>query len=130
MALTQGFRIEGADIPAIANGALSKYTVVTRSTDSNGDGRVVVCGTSDIPFGVVQDDAASGESCAVRIAGISLVSANGAFSINDELTVAASDGQVDTLSADGWSVGQALHAATAADDLVPCRLFIHYHNVP
>lgn len=131
MAITGGFQISGADIPALANGALVRYTVVTLSTDStNGHRRVATCGTSDIPFGVVQDTAATGEACTVRTEGISLVSANGAYAISDELTVAAADGQVDTLSADGWSIGQALHAATAANDTLPCKLNIHYHNVP
>jgi len=131
MAITGGFRIEGADIPALANGALTQYTVVKLSTDStNGHRRVAVCGTSDIPLGIVQDDAADGEQCTIRTEGISKVSANGDFAISDELCVAAADGQVDTLSADGWSIGQALHAAGAANDIVTVKLNIHYHNVP
>ena len=128
MALTGGIRIEGADIPAIANGALSKYTAVKLSTDSNGDRRVATCGTTDKPLGIVQDDAADGENCTIRIAGVSLVAANGDFLIGDELVVAAADGELDTYSTDAWSVGIALHAATAAHDLVPCRLGIHYHK--
>jgi len=131
MALTGGFQIQGADVPALAAAALTKFTVVKLSTDSaDGHRRVAVCDTGDMPFGVVQDTAASGESCTVRTEGITLISANGAFAISDELCVAANDGQVDTLSADGWSIGQALHAASAANEEIPCKLNIHYHNVP
>jgi predicted RecA/RadA family phage recombinase len=131
MALTGGFQIQGADIPAIANGALTKYTVVKLSTDSaGGHRRVATCDTTDIPFGVVQDTAATGEICTIRTEGITLISANGAFAISDELCVAAADGQVDTLSADGWSIGQALHAAGNANEEIPVKLNIHYHNVP
>lgn len=131
MATQGGIRVPGLDVPALANGALSRYTVVKLSTDStDGHARVATCGTADIPYGIVQDDAASGESCSVRIAGQSKVSANGDFAISDELCVAAADGQVDTLSADGWSIGQAMHAAGAANDIVTVNINIHYHNVP
>lgn len=131
MATTMGFRIEGADVPAIASAAITKGIVVTLTSDSSaGDRRVAVCGTSDIPFGVALDDIASAESGSIRTEGVALVSSNGAFTIGDELCVAAADGQVDTLSADGWSVGQALHGAGGADELVPCKIRIHYHNVP
>jgi predicted RecA/RadA family phage recombinase len=131
MAVTGGFRIAGADIPAVAAAAIGKGIVVKLAADTSaGDRGVDVCGTSDIPFGVALDDIASGESGAIRTEGIALVSANGAFSIGDELCVAAADGQVDSLTADGWSLGIALHAATAANDLLPCKLNIHYHNVP
>ena len=131
MAVTNGFRIEGADIPAIAAAAITKGIVVKITSDAtSGDRRVDVCGTSDIPFGVALDDMASGEAGSIRTEGIALVQANGAFTIGDCLCVAAADGQVDTLAADGWALGTALHGATTAGDLAACKLNIHYQNVP
>jgi fructoselysine-6-P-deglycase FrlB-like protein len=115
------------DIQCVANGAITKFTVVTLSTDSSdGDPRVATCGTSDKPFGIAQETVATGESILVRLAGISKVSANGAYSLGDALCVAAADGQVDTAApaggANAYVIGIALHAATAAGDECPALL--------
>lgn len=129
MALTGSYK--GLDIACVANGAITAYTVVALSTDdTSGNLRVIPCTTALIPFGVAQETVATGIAVNVRISGVSLIEADGAFTLGDELTVADTNGQVDTLSADGWSVGVAMHGATAAGDQMPVKLAIHYHNVP
>jgi hypothetical protein len=124
--------IKGLDVQAIADGAITKYTVVKLSSDSSdGDMRVTVATAStDIPFGIAQETVADGAAVLVRIAGISKISANAAYSLGDELSVAANDGQVDTVATAGsagsvYVVGHALHAATAASNELPCRIAIY-----
>jgi hypothetical protein len=121
----------GQDLELIANGTVAIYTVVSLSTaDSNGNARVVTCPDSVTrPLGVAQNAAADGESVQVRLAGISLISANGAYALADELMVAASDGEVDTFSTsatvNAYVVGQALEAAGAAQDRMAVLIGIY-----
>lgn len=86
--------------------------------------------TTDTPFGVVQDEAAKGQSIPVRVSGVTKVVANGAFSKNDYLAIAATTGRVDTVSgldaSFDWGsatkqqpIGLALEAATDAGEIVP-----------
>ena len=86
--------------------------------------------TTDTPLGVIQDVAASaGLAVPVRLAGITKVVANGAFSKGDLLGIAATTGRVDTISGLDSSfnpeaataqkpIGIALEAATAAGQIV------------
>jgi hypothetical protein len=117
--------LHGQDIQVIAAGTIAQYAVVKLSTDSSdGDLRVVVsAAASDTPFGVAQEAASSGDSILVRISGISLVKADGAFTLGDELQVNDANGEVDTFAASAgdtdYVVGIALHGATAAGDTMP-----------
>ena len=132
MALTGSYK--GFDIAVVANGAITQYMVVSLSTDdSSGNLRVIPATTATVPFGVAQEAIADGASGSVRTltgGGISLVQADGAFTLGDNLTVADANGQVDTLSADNYCIGIALHGATAANDTMPVLLNLYYHNVP
>ena len=99
-----------------ANLASSQYRFVTLDAAAN---TVKVCGTSDRPLGVLQNKPAAGEAATVRLLGTSKVSANGAFGLHDELKVAASDGEVDTVAGgEAWACGIALAAAGGAGEIV------------
>ncbi len=108
--------IAGADLSG------SQYRVVKLDSTAR---QVVICGASDRPFGVLQNKPAAGEAATVRLLGTTKIVANGAFSLNDILCVAASDGEVDTAGATtAWCVGEALAAAGAAGDIVEMLLRI------
>lgn len=129
MALTGAYK--GIDIAAVANGAITQYMVVSLSTDdSSGNLRVIPCTTATVPYGVAQEAIDDTKSGPIRISGVTLVQADGAYSLGDNLTVADANGQVDTLSTDNYCVGVALHGATAAGDTLPMLIRIYYHNVP
>jgi hypothetical protein len=105
-----------------ANLATSQFRFVTYDATAN---MVKICGTADRPLGVLQNQPAAGEAATVRLLGTTKVSANGAFALHDELTVAASDGEVDTVTgSEAWAVGLALAAAGAAGDIVEMLLFV------
>jgi predicted RecA/RadA family phage recombinase len=110
----------------IANGAVTKYAAVTGSTDSaDGDPRCALPGGAGVYcLGVAQNDADSGDVVTVAYDGESYVSANGAFAIGEALSIAATDGQVDTATNLQFLVGLALDEATAANDLVVVKLTI------
>jgi hypothetical protein len=121
----------GLDLPFIADGAITKYTIVKLSTESGGNQRVVVAAAStDVPLGVAQETVATGAPVLVRLAGVSLVSANGAFTEGDELMVAASDGEVDTFSSSAgvgaYVVGIALETAAAAQNQKAMLIRMHH----
>lgn len=108
----------------IADGAIEQYRLVRLSAGSGTN--VVQAGAEDEPIGIAyQDDVALGETVNVRLLnapGSVKLSAAGAFAIRDRLYPAA-DGQVDdTPASAGKSIGIALVAATAANDIVECLL--------
>lgn len=80
------------------------------------------CGAEDEPLGVTwQDDVADGEEMSVLLlngVGTVKLSAAGAFAIRDRLYPAAAGQVDDTTTANGKSIGVALAAATAANDIV------------
>jgi hypothetical protein len=121
----------GQDFEFIANGTVAIYTVVSLSTaDSNGNARCITCPDSVTrPLGIAQNAASDGGQVLVRMAGISLVSANGAYSLGDELMVAASDGEVDTFSTsatvNAYVVGFALEAAGGAQERMSVLLGVY-----
>lgn len=78
-------RVAGADLSA------KQYHFV--KLDANGD--VVACdGATDKPFGVLQNDPASGEEASICILGISKVVADAALNEGDSIGPSA-DGQAD-----------------------------------
>lgn len=117
--------IKGIDVQVIAAGTIAQYAVVKLSTDSaDGDQRVVVsAAVADVAFGVAQHAASSGDPLQVRIEGITRVKADGAYTLGDELSVADTNGEVDTAApaagVNHFVVGIALHGATAAGDTLP-----------
>jgi hypothetical protein len=117
---------KGAARAYIADAAVTQYAVVMISTDAtDGEPRCKLpTGAGVKPLGVAQNDASDGEVVTVVYSGESYVSANGAFSAGDRLSVAASDGQVDTATTTQALVGTALDEATAANDLIVCLLNI------
>jgi hypothetical protein len=94
---------------------LSRYCLVTQGTAANS---VKLCGTTDTPIGVLQNEPNIGEAAQVCIDGTSLVRANGAFSKGDKLASAASTGKVDTVSGTVNIIGVAMEAAGKADVFV------------
>jgi hypothetical protein len=117
-----------------ANGAITLGTIVKLSTDdASGNNRVIVAAdSSDAPIGVALETVADGARVQVRILGIALVSANGAYALGDELMVASSDGEVDTFSGTSgqnrFVVGVALEAGGAAQNLkaMLIRIYTRY----
>jgi hypothetical protein len=99
----------------------SQFCAVTLGTNAN---TCKICEDTDVPIGILQNKPTEGQEAQVRMLGTSKVKANGAFSKLDELMVADTDGTVDTATSVGaggeptWSVGVALEAATAPDDII------------
>lgn len=122
------------DMGFVADGAITAGTIVMLSTDdSSGNQRVIVAAdSSSKPVGVALETVATGDRVQVRIAGIAFVSANGDYALNDELMVAASDGEVDTFAGTSgqnrFVVGLALEAAGAAQNLkaMLIRIYTRY----
>ena len=114
-----------------ANGAITKYTMVKLSTlASDGSSRVATTAAStDVSIGVAQETVADGDQVSVMLAGISLVSANGAHTIGDELMVITTDGEVDTWTASAGSnavvCGVAMETAAAAQDQMAMLIKIY-----
>lgn len=113
-----------------------KYVVVELGTSDNQVD--LPDATTDTPIGVIQDTAEDGESINVRVAGVTKVVANGAFSKGDQLAIAATTGRVDTVSGldssfDSGSataqkpIGIALEAASAAGEIVPMLIRPFYY---
>jgi hypothetical protein len=117
---------KGAARAYIADGAVTQYAAVMISTDAtDGEPRCKLpTGAGVQPLGIAQNDADSGDVVTVVYSGESYVSANGAFSAGDRLSIAATDGQVDTATTQQCLVGVALDEATAANDLIVCLLSI------
>lgn len=104
--------------------ALEQYRLVRLLAGSGTN--IGYCGAEDEPLGVTyQDDVADGETMTVRLLnghGTVKLSAAGAFAIRDRLYPGAA-GQVDDVTTtSGKSIGIALVAATAANDVVECLL--------
>jgi len=89
--------------------------------------------TTDLPLGIVQDEASEGDSIPVMVDGVSKVVAYAAFSKGDQLAIAATTGRVDTVSGLDSSfnpeaatkqqpIGIALETATAAGEIVSCLI--------
>lgn len=110
----------GIEREYIADGAITQYAVVTRSSDT-ADGlepRVSLPGaTSDAPEGIAQHDAADGEPVRVRVSGESFVVANGPYGAGDLLSLAATSGKVDTAASGDRLVGVAREAAASANEI-------------
>jgi hypothetical protein len=117
---------KGASRAYIADGSVTRYAAVMISTDSSdGDPRCKLpTGAGVQALGIAQNDADSGDVVTVVYDGESYISANGAFSAGDRLSIAASDGQLDTATTQQCIVGVALDEATAANDIVVCKLSI------
>lgn len=117
---------KGAARAYIADGAVTKYAAVMLSTDAtDGEPRCKLpTGAGVSCIGVAQNDADSGDVVSVVYDGESYVKANGAFSAGEDLSIAATDGDVDTATDKQSLVGKALDEATAAGDLVVCKLNI------
>lgn len=122
------------DMGFVADGAITAGTIVMLSTDaSNGDPRVIVAAdSSSKPVGVALETVADAARVQVRLAGIAHVSANGGYTIGDELMVAAADGEVDTFAGTAgenrFVVGLALETAAAAQNLkaMLIRIYTRY----
>lgn len=108
------FRNEGAVISFPAGGSISKYEVVKFNTD---DFTVAQCDATSMPVGVAMDDASSGESVAVQISGIAMVTCAGTPSPGDWV-ISNTDGHVTITNTaateDNICVGKAIE--TGADD--------------
>lgn len=121
---------KGAARAYLADGAVTQYAAVTGSTDaSTGEPRCKLPGGAGVYcVGIAQNAADSGDVVTVVYEGESYVKANGAFSIGDVLSIAATDGDVDTATDRQFAVGMALDEATAAGDLVVAKLTIGAHT--
>jgi hypothetical protein len=110
----------------IADSSVTQYAAVMISTDGgDGDPRCKMpTGAGVVCIGIAQNAADDGDVVTVVYDGESYVSANGAFSAGDVLSIAASDGQVDTATNTQALVGLALDEATTAGDLIVCKLLI------
>lgn len=97
-----------------AGAALEQYVLVTSAG-------TVTTGATDTPVGVTQNSPASGAPASIRPFGLTFIQAAAAISAWDRIMPAAS-GEVQTYDGADGSVfcGQALAAATAQGDLVPC----------
>lgn len=107
-----------------ATAAIEQYRLL-RLTAGSGTA-VEHCGAEDEPIGISdQDDVAVGEFVSVRLlsdAGTAKVQAAGAIAIGDRVYPAA-NGQIDDVTtANGKSIGVALEAATAANDIIEVLL--------
>jgi hypothetical protein len=119
---------QGKVLPCVSESAFTEaYVVCVLGTGV--DAVKFPAATTDDPFGVIQDTAASGDSVPVMVDGVSKVVANGAFSKGDNLAIAATTGRVDTVSGLDSSfnygeallrktIGVALEAATESGQLV------------
>jgi hypothetical protein len=110
----------GVERAYIADGSITQYAVVVRSTDTADglDPRVKLpAATTDAPEGIAQNSASAGEVVRVRISGESFVIANGPYSVGDQLSIAATTGKVDTAGSGDRLVGVAREAAAAANDI-------------
>lgn len=117
---------KGAARAYLADGAVTKYAAVMISTDAtDGEPRCKLpTGAGVQPLGIAQNDASDGEVVTVVYSGESYILANGAFSAGDRLSIAASDGELDTATTQQCIVGVALDEATAAHDQIVCLLSI------
>ena len=102
----------------------SEYRAVIIATPVNGVPGVALPGSAGVKaLGVLagdQDVLTSGAAVKVCISGKYKIEANGAFSLDDELGIAADTGRVDTATATQYSVARALSAASNQGDIVPC----------
>jgi hypothetical protein len=116
----------------VANGAVTQYAVVVLSTPT-GDGldsRVKLpAAVTDQVIGIAQHAAADGEPVRVCLQGESYVVANGAFSVGDPLSLAATTGKVDTAASGNVIIGIAREAANATNDLIVCSLSAGFASV-
>lgn len=112
-----------------AGEAMATPFVVVKLDTSNENQVLLPDATTDDPFGVIQDEATSGQSVPVAVDGVTKVVANGAFTTGDYLAIAATTGKVDTVSgldsSFDWNsataqkpIGVALETATEADQVV------------
>jgi hypothetical protein len=122
---------KGAARAYFADGAVTKYAAVTISTDnSDGDPRCKLPGGAGVVcLGIAQNDADSGDVVTVVYEGESYCKANAAFSAGDMLSIAATDGDVDTATDRQFTVGIALDEATTAGDLVVCKLSLGHSSI-
>lgn len=102
--------VAGADL----SGAQYKFVKL------NASGQAVLCSVSgEIPYGVLQNDPASGEEATVAIAGITKVSADEAIAIGDKVFTSADGQAAKTLTAGVDNLcGIARSAAAAAGEIV------------
>jgi hypothetical protein len=107
----------GIDVTMVATVALTRGRVVILDTTYQGQVDVPA-GVTSVPFGVAQESVAAGYPVRVRVLGFSVIEANAAFALGDQLSIAATTGRVDTAAATHYPVGQALRAATAQSEVV------------
>ncbi len=122
---------KGACRAYIASGAVTQYAAVTGASDAaDGSPRCALPGSAGVYcLGIAQNAAADGDVVTVMYSGESYVKANGAFSMGDLLSIAATDGDVDTATDRQNAVGRALDEATAAGDLVVAKIELGHVSI-
>lgn len=127
----------GKELPMEAENAFSEAFVVCvlGTNDNQVD---LPAAVTDAPFGVVQDSASQGQSIPVMVDGVTKVVANGAFTKNDQLAIAATTGRVDTVtgldsSFDGGTatkqqpIGLAMEDASESGEIVSMLIRPFYY---
>lgn len=107
----------GFDVSMKAAAAMANLYVAVKLDSTVG--YVALAGDGEEAYGILQEvAAAAGDHVRIRVIGMSLVQANGAFSLGDKLNSGAATGKVDTAGAGEYAVATALAAATAQSDYV------------
>jgi len=92
----------------------TRYIAVKMGTYDN---QVNIAGDGEQAIGILQNTAAAaGDSCRVRIFGLSRAKANAAITKGEPVNAAASTGKIDTAGANEYAIGVALEAAGAQND--------------
>ena len=110
----------------IAEAAITKGKAVVLGTSAGQVKPPAAAGAKVI--GIALEDAAIGKNVAVCMQGVCAGYADGAFSKDDVLQAADTNGELDTAASGDYPVGRALEDATAAGDLV--EVFVNPGNVP
>lgn len=114
------------DVTMRCTAAMATAFIVVMLDTSNQGYVKVPAGVTSVPYGILQTTAATaGDPVVVRPISAgkrSLVKANGAFSLGDALSIAATTGKVDTAAATHYPIGLALEEATAQNDEISCQL--------
>ncbi len=108
-----------------AGGDLSTKQYHFVKLDSSGDA-VICAGATDVPYGVLQNAPASGETAEIMMLGVSKVKSDGVIAVG-ALIGTSSDGQADSKTSGTdtteYVVGRYLGtAAAAAGDVITCAI--------
>mgnify|MGYP001568427226 FL=1 len=116
MSATNNFNVGGTIVSAEAENTMAERFVVVEY--GSAEGQVdLPSATSDIPFGIIQEEAVAGQAVPVQINGISQCVAGGAVAAGALVYLQATTGRVDDADT-GFCVGMALTACAANGEII------------